>query len=138
MLRFSPLFVLFLAGCSSSGPEFAPVEGTVKLANGKPAVGCTVEFRSEAGESKGLNAKGEVDAEGRFNLSTIVDGKPKPGAALGKHSVAVFPPEMKPSNMDGPPPIEIVPVRYRKYEESGLSFEAKQGANSYSITIGPQ
>lgn len=124
---------IFICGCGKPDPAVHPVSGTVKMSDGTSAAGCTVEFSSEAPETKGLNARGEVQADGSFKLMTTINGKDKEGAVAGKHKVVVVPPSA--SSSGGPPP-PAVPARYAEYNNSGLTFEVKPGENNtYPITI---
>jgi hypothetical protein len=124
--------LFWLAGCGPSEPVLYPVTGTLKLADGKSPAGCVVEFSSQGGETKGLNARSEVAADGTFTLVTLVNGKEKPGAVAGLHKVAVVPPPA--SSSGGPPPPAIAP-KYLDYNTSGLTFEVKPGENKYPITV---
>lgn len=133
MLRSFIALVLItsIAGCAKETPVY-PVTGTVKLANGAPAVGCVVEFTSEADGTKGINATGEVQADGTFKLSSSIEGKLREGAVAGPHKVIVTPPS---ASSGGPPPLTI-PTRYSSPDQSGLAFEVKPGAtNNYPITL---
>ncbi len=76
-MRFVPLLVCLAAGCAY-GPELDPVSGTVSLPDGNPATGCTVEFSSDSPDTKGMNARGVVQADGSFTLSTRVGNDEKP------------------------------------------------------------
>lgn len=76
--------VLFAAGCSS-GPEYAEVSGTVKLANGKPLDNVLVEFLPEPDQGQtGPRSAGVTDKNGRYTLKC---DNGKPGAARGKHRI---------------------------------------------------
>src|SRR5579871_979090 len=118
-----------LVGCGG-GPAIHPVEGTVRFKDGTPAVGCTVEFRSGDGATA-TNASGDVGADGKYKLTTFVEGKPRDGAVAGPNRVIVVGP---PSSSSGPPPLAI-PIKYADYATSGLSFDVKPGPNEYNITL---
>ena len=131
MLRHSPLVLILLAGCSKPDPVCYPVDGTAEFF-GKPAVGFVVEFSSQAEETKGLNASGEVQADGKFTLKTLINGVMKDGAVAGPHKVVVVPP---PSGK-GPAVITPVPLRYGGYNTSGLTFDVNpEGGNQYRIPL---
>lgn len=73
--------ILASVGCSR-GPEFANVEGTVKL-NGKPLEKIHIEFWPEAdGGSKSFAV---TDEQGHYVLTTI-DGE-RDGAQVGMHRI---------------------------------------------------
>jgi hypothetical protein len=120
-----------VAGCGPSEPPLYPVSGTVKFADGKPAPGCVVEFTSEAEATKGMNARGEVQPDGSYQLKTVVNGKEKDGAVAGPQKVIVVPP---PASSSGPAPLTI-PLRYAEAKSSGLTFEVKPGPNAYPVTL---
>ena len=131
MLRYSPLVLILLAGCSTPDPVCYPVDGTAEL-QGKPAEGFTVEFASQAEETKGLSAMGKVGADGKFTLKTMVNGKEKPGAVAGLHKVVVVPP---PSGA-GPAVIVPLPPHYGDYNTTPLTFEVKPDQpNTYKIPL---
>jgi hypothetical protein len=136
MSRVALVIVLFalcagLVGCGPKEPAVHPVSGTVKFADGKPAVGCVVEFTSQAEGTAKMNATGEVQADGTYQLKTNVNGKLKDGAVVGPHTVIVVPPS---ASSSGPPPITI-PTRYSEADKSGLKFDVQPGNNDYPITL---
>jgi hypothetical protein len=131
MLRVLPFAFLLLAGCAKPEPATYPVEGTAEI-GGKPTEGFTVEFSSQAPETKGISATGVVDAQGKFTLVTMIEGKAKPGAVAGPHKVVVIPP---PSGT-GPAVIAVVPVKYSDYNTTPLTFEvAPAGPNTFAIPL---
>jgi len=126
--------IVCLAGCGPSESAVYPVSGSLKLAGGQSPVGCVVEFSSQAAETKGVNARGEVGADGSYTLKTTLNGKEKDGAVAGPHKVVVIPPSA--SSTPGSPPPPPVPVKYMDYNSSGLTFEVKPGeANTFPITL---
>jgi len=131
MLRYSPFLLLLLTGCSKPEPATYPVEGIAEV-KGKPTEGFTVEFASQAPETKGLSASGKVDASGKFTLTTMIDGKEKPGAVAGPHKVVVIPP---PSGT-GPKVIQVINNNYIDYNSTPLTFEVNPATpNSYRIPL---
>ncbi|MFM8273324.1 MAG: hypothetical protein ACKODX_13500 [Gemmata sp.] len=116
-----------LVGCTKPEPPVYPVGGTVKFPDGKPAKACSVEFTSQAEATRGVQAHGEVAADGRFTLKTNLNGKLKDGAVAGPHKVIVA------GGMDYS---VTVPPRYTDADTSGLQFEVKPNdQNNYPITI---
>lgn len=122
LLLFSALLFLMLAGCGSRHPPTVPVSGLVAFADGTPIRGGRVEFESEQG---GINARGTLDAEGEFHLSTFRDGD---GAVVGRHRVIVQQ-TVSPyagtvgkakHGPHGPPPTKV-PTRYGDYRTSPLT-----------------
>jgi hypothetical protein len=103
-----------VAGCGAAGrvPVF-PVQGQV-LFNGKPAAGAQVVFHP-AGKtgSDALRPTAQVDADGKFTLTTFTSGD---GAPAGEYEVTV---EQWVSKNDDPA-VNVLPARYRQVRTSGL------------------
>lgn len=118
--------LLGIAGC---GGSLQPVRGTVTLPGGKPAEGSMVVFEGEVA-GKTVSARGDVQTDGSFALSTL---KPGDGVPPGKYRVAVMPPPMV--NAEGPyrPPFN---AKYTNFETSGLTFEVERGKrNEFPIQV---
>jgi hypothetical protein len=131
---FPALGFLVAIGCGPSEPSVYPVSGTLKLGDGKSPAGCVVEFSSQAEATKGLNARGEVGADGTFALKTTINGKEKAGAVAGSHKVVVVPPAA--SSTPGAPVPPAIPTRYMEYAKSGLTAEVKpEGANAVELKL---
>ena len=80
------LFAIILTGCNPSyQKETAPVRGTVTL-DGKPVSAGGVSFRPAAGRGAG----GLIAIDGAYSLGTYTKSD---GAIVGKHKVAISPPE---------------------------------------------
>lgn len=120
--------VAFGVGCGSKAEfETAKAAGRVTL-DGKPVTEGSVVFTPV----RGWPARGELDEEGRFTLSTY---KPGDGAIVGPHEIAVL-------AMSGPDPTEhferpppaptkwLVPERYGNRSSSGLAYEVKSGESN--------
>lgn len=71
------------AGCGPSGPELHPAGGRVTFKGGGPVPAGAVEFDPAGGA--GPAARGKLDADGRFTLST----GGRPGAAAGAYRVVI-------------------------------------------------
>lgn len=127
-------FAAIFSGCGSK-PEFetAPATGQVTL-DGKPVVAGSVVFTPP----QGWPARGELDAEGRFSLSTY---EPGDGAIVGPHEIVVI-------SQTGPDPSEhferapsaptkwLIPERYGSRKSSGLAFQVEPGeANDISLEL---
>ena len=81
-----------LAGCGGSEEELPPtygVTGTVLSADGQPASGGMIEFRTT--EGKPVSAIGLIQPDGSFTLSTLVASTKVTGAVAGRHQVIVMP-----------------------------------------------
>ncbi len=81
MLPFVALSWTIITGCGSSQPATVSVSGRITYA-GKPVSTGQIMFQPEQGQP----AMGEIDADGRYTLSTF---KPGDGAVLGKHCVTI-------------------------------------------------
>jgi hypothetical protein len=138
--------MLAAAGCLGRSQPTGTVSGKVTH-NGKTVpAGCLVTFVSE----KGVAALGTVDASGRYQLKFA--GKPDVPALQYNISVT-FPgaagPEMTDEDerkyMAGDPeaiakfarkaPIAPIPKKYADEFQSGLSFQIKEGANTFDIDL---
>ncbi|MEO2047426.1 MAG: carboxypeptidase-like regulatory domain-containing protein [Pirellulales bacterium] len=77
-----------MTGCDS-GPQVAPVEGTVLL-DGEPLVGASVNTQplgTSSNPNPGAGSFGTTDEQGHYNLE-LVD-PPIAGAVLGEHRVTI-------------------------------------------------
>jgi hypothetical protein len=128
-LRF--VVLLALAGCDGS-PRTYPVEGKVTFPDGTPLAGAVVEFESEGAPEQRVNARGVTGPDGSYKLTTFKDGD---GAVAGTHRVIVVAAQDSSGNMSGPDPQRAVALRFRKFEESGLTCIVKPEANHYDITV---
>lgn len=89
--RVTPLsgpIVLFsvwiVSGCADGRPATFPAAGRVVFADGTPVTSGTVELESV---EDGINARGAIQPDGTFRLSTYETGD---GALPGRHRVAVI------------------------------------------------
>jgi hypothetical protein len=133
-MRFLPLLLCLVAGCAY-GPALHPATGIVSLPDGNPAPGCVVELSSESPDTKGMNARGVVQPDGTFTLSTRVGSDEKPGAVVGPHKAVVVAPALGGSGMPAAVNVSLVPERYGDYGTSKLTFEVKPGANTFAIKL---
>jgi hypothetical protein len=111
--------LLIAAGCADKGPELTEVIGQV-LVDGKPlTTGSVVTLPAQ-----GRGARGTIDAEGNFTLSTSDMGV---GATTGRHRVAVI----AVGEPDNPSPEasrrSLIPQKYASAETSGLFIEVTPG-----------
>lgn len=117
--------LLGLTGCG--GPSLYPVRGKVVWENGVEArelVGGLVVCESE--EVK-VGARGEIQKDGSFELSTY---KPGDGALLGKHKVAVV--EYKPGE---PPPPPIIDRAFFSTRTSGLHINVERNTPEVILKV---
>jgi hypothetical protein len=126
---FTLLSALTAAGCTR-GPDYAEVEGTVKL-NGKPLPNVRVEFLPDPEQgARGPTSSGVSDKDGRYKL--LRDGQ-RPGAVVGKHRVLIhdlapyenLPPGRLPDSYKLKP--SRVPVRYFDSNQTPLLKEVNAG-----------
>lgn len=150
------VFVAFSVGCgggAKDGPKTVPVTGTVTF-KGQPVAGATVALSPK---TAGLRAAvGITDAAGRFQLTTLTPGD---GAMPGSYGVqiakiegadaaaapAVEDPiaasqraakEGKLEPLAGPEAVkDLLPVKYKSPNTSGLTAEVKQGANDLRFDL---
>ena len=102
--------------------------------------GAAVTFMPHAG---GRPATGVTDAEGRYRLTTISSDD---GALLGSYSVSIAKTEMPAASADkfglsgaaapqSGKPHQLLPVRYARAEDSGLTREVKPGSNEFDFDL---
>jgi hypothetical protein len=121
--------VMFAALPGCGGGSVYPVRGQIRYREGDPArdlAGGTVEFQSEEATK---SARGPIDADGRFELSTE---KPGDGALPGKHKVLIVPPEG-----DSPEARRkhSLDPKYSRYETSGLEATVEEKTNEITLTV---
>jgi hypothetical protein len=126
------ILLLLLSALVGCGGGLHPVRGQVTLDDGTPLTKGLVVFESTEGEPP-LTARGDVQADGSYELSTH---KPGDGVPPGKYRVLVSPRDH--DNIDGlegprrPPAFD---KRYADFSTSGLEFEVKAGANEFPIRL---
>jgi hypothetical protein len=76
---------------------------------------------------RGRGARGEIDSQGRFTLSSGDLGE---GATLGTHRVAVVAVDETGEFRPEAPKKLITPEKYATAETSGLSIDVRPGNNS--------
>ena len=121
-------------GCGSGNPPTYPVQGKVVFADGKPlTTGGIVLTESITGEHVHINARGAIDANGEFRLTTFNDDD---GAVAGQHRVMV---RAKRDSDDyikrGIIPRPVIDPRFENYETSGLEFTVQQGKNEFTLEV---
>ena len=142
-----------LAGCVDDSLGTVPVTGVVEL-DGKPVEGATVVFKPDG---EGRAASGTTDAQGKFKLTTEVNGD---GALPGNYKVGVTKyegggldlPKIEDASdsaaMDaiynaaekqgktGKPAKNLVGAKYSNPDGSGLTAEVKDsGTNEFSFKV---
>jgi hypothetical protein len=114
-LLFLALWAAAGGGCRKSGPKLVPVSGVV--VNGtRPVARASVSFAADpprAGQT--LDAYGSTDAEGRFSLQTVSQGK---GAPAGRYKVVI--------TTDGPSRA-LIPEKLTAHHTTTLVAEVPEG-----------
>lgn len=131
--QFSGLIVLLcLAGTGCSGRLATyPVQGKVQFLDGAPVRVGTIELKSL---DHAVQARGEIQEDGSFTLSTFADGD---GAVAGKHACVVVQFVML-EEAEGyrPSKMGVIDRRYSSYGTSGLSIEVlPQSSNKVVIEV---
>lgn len=124
--------VVLAAGCGRSG--LAPVRGQLVYPDGRPAkelVGCTVVFEATDADGRSVGAVGEVDADGRFEMTT---NKPGDGVPIGTNKVSINPRWRGESDRPDPLPVH---EKYGNADTSGLTVDVKPGSNPVTLTVEP-
>ena len=129
--RIAAVALLCLLGAAGCGSGLYPVRGKVTYPDGKPVTEGMVVFESKSEEAR-VTARGEIQSDGSFALSTH---KPGDGAPAGKYRVLVAP-KNDPNAVDrpaGPPPFD---PRYADFNKSKLEFEVTPaGPNEFAIQV---
>jgi hypothetical protein len=118
------LLLVEVVGCGSS---MQPVRGKVTLPSGQPAANSQVVFDGPIG-GKLISARGDVQADGSFELST---SQPGDGVPVGKYRVQVNPPPIVDAEAAQRLPFN---AKYIDFSTSGLEFEVKPDGNN-ELTI---
>jgi hypothetical protein len=123
--------MLALAGCGngrSVGP-CVPVQGKVTL-GGKPLVGGRVTFVPLEGNASGPRPEGDIDAKGRYSLTT----GGKEGAPVGKYRAT-----LTTSGMDKTQDAQF-DARYSNWETSPLVIPVTENApaGAYDLKLKPR
>lgn len=123
------LAVCLAAGLAGCGAGKYPVRGTVTLEDGTPLTKGLVIFERVDGGPP-LTARGNVQPDGRYELSTETPGD---GVPTGRYKVAINPLDTS----DAPDEQKVLPfdVKYVNLKTSGLECEVKAGENDYPIKL---
>jgi hypothetical protein len=109
-----------------------PVRGKVTLADGQPVTEGMVVFERKGEAKEAVTARGEIQADGSYRLSTY---RPGDGALPGAYRVLVAP-KSDPNAVDRPAQPPPFDPRYADFKTSGLEYEVKpDGPNDFPITV---
>lgn len=117
---------LFAIGC---GEKLNEVRGKVAYEDGTPLAQGLVVFESQA-EKQAITARGEIQADGSFVLSTHAPGD---GVPAGKYRVLVVPGDS--IDATGQPRPPSFDKRFSDFGTSGLEFEVRDGPNEFPIKV---
>ena len=126
---------ILLCGCGR-GPRTYPVTGKVVFDDGTPLTSGGVVF-SELVVAEGVatNARGAIDGDGRFRLTTFKDND---GALPGKHRLLVRADRDADDYLKrGIIPKPVIDERFESYDTSGLECTVEQGQNEFTLVVDP-
>lgn len=107
-------------GCSDGRLKTYPAKGKISFKTGSPVHVGTIELKSR---EHGVQARGSIDKDGNFTLTTYLDGD---GAVAGVHDCVVVQFVMTEELGDfKPSAVGVVHPRFASYSTSGLSVEIK-------------
>lgn len=128
----SSLAVL-VCGCGDGRLTTHPAAGRVVFTDGSPVHVGTVELKSR---DHGVQARGAIDTEGHFVLTTYEEGD---GAVAGRHDCVV----VQMVVLEGMEELQhgtegVVAPRYGSYATSGLEVEVRaEDSNALEIVLEP-
>ena len=132
-LELAAISALLLVGCSHGPEPTYPVRGVVAL-DGQPLDGGTILFElakpPEGGQR--YTARGTVDAEGRYQLSTFGESD---GAVAGRHRVVVFAKIAVMVDEHYGSRKSVIPMKYQAPETTDLLYDVKRGDNQIDIPL---
>jgi hypothetical protein len=126
------LAILLVVSTGCSGPNAASVSGTVTL-DGQPLTTGNVSFHPDGGA--GAPAYGQIDANGRYSLSTGTDAGLAPGKYVAVVVATKEPPQAYDKTGSEVPPIPITPAKYGNTSTSDLRVEVKRGKNDVPLAL---
>jgi hypothetical protein len=127
VFRLLPVALLLsAAGCA----RYYPVHGMVTYPDGTPVTEGLVVFEQQQEGAKAVSARGEIQPDGSYQLST---NKPGDGVPSGKYRVLVAP-KTDLNEVDKPRPAPF-DSSFMEFKTSGLTFEVKPDATEFSIQV---
>lgn len=125
-----------LSGCGNPLPEIAPVQGVV-LVKGKPQSGLLVRFLPDPqrGNDIPINAAGETNEQGRYELRYVYKGEEGMGAPVGWHRVLIEDMAMSRIPQGQPLPPRLIPTDYNSPATTPLLIEVKQGPQAIDLEV---
>ena len=136
-LALSCLLVLAgAAGCAEPLPEFGKVTGVVTV-KGQPKKGLAITFLPEPapGKELAINAAGETDEAGKYELRYSLNGQQDAGAPIGSHRVLVYDPRFASIPQGEAAPPRWFSIDYSNPLKTPLRFEVKPGEQTFDIAL---
>jgi hypothetical protein len=126
---FAACLACTFVGC---GPDYYPVTGTITLHDGSPLTKGLVIFE-RIDEGPPMTARGEIQPDGRYSLSTE---QPGDGMPVGRYKVVINPLDTS----DVPDEQKVLPfdVKHLNINTSELEFEVKPEPNVFDIKLSPR
>lgn len=126
-------WLVVVMGCSDGRLPTYPASGRVIFTDGSPVHVGTIELKSR---EYGIHARGSIDTDGHFVLTTYDSGD---GAVAGTHDCVVVQMVMVEEIPNFRPSTEgIIHPRFGSYSSSGLVVEVAQGdSNDLKVTVEP-
>lgn len=128
------LVLVGVVGCG--GTRTYPVQGKVVFPDGTPMTAGLVVFEPVEAQRPPISARGPIEADGTFRLSTF---QPGDGTIVGRHRVLVTPPtRTRPGrnvDQDEKSPPAVIDARFRSFDSSGLEFAVTSGKNDFTIVV---
>lgn len=140
--------LMTLAGCSDSGPDVVPIEGTLTL-DGEPLANKSLLFTAMPGTT-GHGASGMSDANGKYTLTAVVPGATRDyqGIEPGSYRVTVFEPTFSGTavveDIGEEPAVALAPEmsgrkstipRIYSSDRSPLILEVPEAGGSLDVTL---
>ncbi len=125
--------IVLLVGCNR-GPRTYPVNGKVVFEDGSPLkTGGVVFSELLSTDAAGINARGAIDPEGMFQLTTFKDND---GALPGKHRFLVRADrDAEDYTKRGIIPRPVIAERFEDYDTAELEFTIEEGSNDFELVV---
>ena len=130
------LCAILTCGCGKKEIEYGLVEGVVRV-SGQPQRGLNVRFLPDPdkGNNLPINATGKTDAQGKYTLGHVDQGKEGPGAPVGWHRVLIEDVSHGPTPQGQTPPPPLISQAYGSPATTPLHYEVKPGAQTIDLDV---
>jgi hypothetical protein len=129
-LRPPAVALLLLLGVTGCGGKSYPVHGKVTYPDGTPLTEGLVVFEQQQEGGKAIMARGDIQPDGTYRLST---NKPGDGVPPGKYRVMVVP-KSDLNEVDKPAAVPF-DASFSEFTTSRLEFEVKANATEFPIQV---